>query len=1299
MSKPARTSLGRKILKISGILFGSVVVLVLVVSVLLLTLLEPYVERFVKKQVVENTDGLYAIDFTKLQLNLLAGSLTVEELQFGPDTARHRQLKLAGDAQQVLVQVQTPSLKVTGIRLLHLLLAKQLKIGTILLHHPEVTLLYDETIPPDTIEKASDNELADMLQTVRIGKIHIPGATVRHVNLPNPNVVQHQVNNITLRVKDLQLDSLDQPDFARMFKADDVQLQIRDFEYQSPDSVYFLTFGALDYSSAQGEFTLKNTRVRSDNTRNLSLPAGKAYPTLLDLQLPLLAITGFDAVEAYRTRQLQVKQVHLEQATAALLQNLGVQPSSDSLDLAGLYQEVSPFLRQFTLDEFKITEARLEIREQQNEVYTTHQLDAITLAIQNIQVDSATVFSPRQNFFADDVAVTAKNYCFQHPQSPYILQAQNLQLTTSQNAIKATNLHVAADWRKNDKLKKSGQAQPVLYNLTSPKLLISRIDLIKAFKTKKLAIGSIRLESPDIHLIDDLEIETEDPKKLLQENYHQMAAFITELQLGELSLQNATFSLHTKDKRMKPSQRLEHASVVASGFKIDSAYIFNTDQEIPINDIVVAATDYTFQLPDNPHTFKLASLRYSTRRQELTARILEVRSDQEQNNQLRTIGKAQTRLFDVEARQLHITGLDIVRAYNTGNLQIDQLILSQPELTILQNNTIATPPPTETAQDDTNFLFGVLNEISVNSLRLDDGTFTYRNQQNEVTRTQVLEHASAAIKGLYLTPAIVDAIDDRLPLKELLLSASDYTYRSPDSLYTLKLGSMQYSSQSQELVARSINLVSDKEVHKRLKQENRELANRNLFDLSAEHFKITGLDLIRAYETGRYTMSEIRLNEPEVGILQDQHIAATETDAAEAEAATDRLNKMVDAFRVRNINITDGTFRFNILQDTLLRSQTVEHVSLALEQFRLVNLQASDPLDMFYVEDIGLLIRDYAVFLPDSLYQLQVKEIRTSLNDQAIYIDSLRLIPLFDKEAFTEKLDYSDDRFDVTVPTVKVLGINLNALYNYQDIMVKKLLIQDVEANIYRDNRLTQDPNRRPYTLQKMLRQVDQYLAVDTVLLERTKLSYAEIAPQSLEEGYVVFNDLKLEILNVTNDDERIAANNVTTAYGSTNFMDAGKLEVTFKFHLDHHEDLYTYDGTLEQMNFKDFNPLLENIMGVRVTDGQVTGAAFSVTSTEHEATGNIDFLYEDLKIQLLKKDDKDNPGFFLNAGSWLINNLVIKSNNPAGRREPRKGPIEAPRDYQKSVFNHMSKAMIDGITSNLTTPFVEKVIGIFISD
>jgi hypothetical protein len=219
------------------------------------------------------------------------------------------------------------------------------------------------------------------------------------------------------------------------------------------------------------------------------------------------------------------------------------------------------------------------------------------------------------------------------------------------------------------------------------------------------------------------------------------------------------------------------------------------------------------------------------------------------------------------------------------------------------------------------------------------------------------------------------------------------------------------------------------------------------------------------------------------------------------------------------------------------------------------------------------------------------------------------------------------------------------------------------------------------------------------VRLENGELTYSEIPPKRNEAAVLVMDEMSFELTNITNDSVRIRQDNIATFTASTKLMGESTLQVQIQLDLNHPEDFYTYEGTLETMDFAAFNPLFEQMMAVRIADGRINRVEFAVNATEHVAEGQMRFYYNDLEIRLIDPDDPENPGFLRRAGSWLINRLAIKSDNPTPRGNFREGDIEVERDYQKSVFNHMSSAMMDGITSSLMPGIVERIVDSFVGD
>ena len=1290
----------RKILKYAAIVLGCLLGLILIATVLLLTLLEPYAESYLKDQVAKKTDGLYTLEFKDIDINLFTTSIDFTELHLYPDSSVHRQQREQGKAKPYLFEVSAPELVIARIDLMAILFNKHLDIGTISMEKPEITILHDSQVKQESNNGGSS--LGKFIESFHVGEIHIPDAIVRHLTLDQGLEIRQVIPDVSLRVLDLETDSLQHASYSRTFNADDIQLRVEDYTYLSPDSVYAVRVGLLTYSTKSEELTAESVEVRTDQQAYESLDKAKANQTIYGVKAPRLLITGLDLVEAYRTKKLHIDEVLLEQALVDILENRNIPANTKFPELTNLYELVSPFLIEIVVDNFSIANGSLKYRSMVEEVVIIHELDDADISLREIQIDSATLFSPNSNFYAEEILISTEGYTYKHPRSPYTIKVPSLELSTIDRFLQADSVQIIGDWGKNDSLKQSGHAHYTIYNLSALSVRFNDMDLIEALKTQKLEIGSIVVREPYVDLLWDKNVEKADYDNWLKSTYQQVSGFVNEVSVKEISFLDASFTQHIKKQQVKLRQKLEQASLLATGLHVDSSFIFQSQAKLPLDELKLRAEDYTYWLADNIHLFHLEKLRYSTRTEVLSARAVALTSNRTASNRLREVTEAGSDLYDVSASLFRVTGLDLIKAINTEQLALDELVLKQPLVAIFQDKDAADQASGQGQSAAMQGLFKLVSPITINTVRLQDGTFVLRQKQDTIVRTQLLEHLTARLEGVKLNPDQLSSLRQSLPVQAISFTASDYTYRSPNGIYTITLDSLEYESDQQLLTARIFNVDVDTKAHERLKLIQPEEANRNLFDISAQKLVVTGLNLVQAYESGRFNMEEVLLTEPEVTIIQDQNIAdqqpqeKAEKDASTESKTLEQVAKIVETFRIENLRIKDGTFKVSILKDTTRISQVIKLVSVNIEELRLASLKASDPLDMFTVDELEVLIKDYTYLLPDSMYRFEVATVRSSLRKETLTIDSLRLIPLYNKDKFNQQLTYEKDRYEITVPKIKMLGMDLSALYNKQNFIVEEMQVLEPELNIYRDKGKPRDPERSPGTLQDALLNADLYIRADTINIISGKLTYEEVPEKGDEPGILLLDEVNITLANITNDSLLIKKKPLAVADASTLFLGHSKLKVFFTFHLDHPDDYHTYEGSLEPMNFEAFNPLLENLMFMRVESGFINGAEFAVEATAQKAEGHIKFLYENLEVQLLNKDKSKKPGFLLNAGTWLINTFVVKSNNPSRLGNYRKGPIETERDHRKSIFNLMSTAMIDGMASSLMPNLVEKILGTF---
>lgn len=105
----------------------------------------------------------------------------------------------------------------------------------------------------------------------------------------------------------------------------------------------------------------------------------------------------------------------------------------------------------------------------------------------------------------------------------------------------------------------------------------------------------------------------------------------------------------------------------------------------------------------------------------------------------------------------------------------------------------------------------------------------------------------------------------------------------------------------------------------------------------------------------------------------------------------------------------------------------------------------------------------------------------------------------------------------------------------------------------------------------------------------------------------------------------------------------------------------------------------------IRVKDGKVNEINFNLTGNDTSAKGDFVMKYENLKVDVLKRD-KDSKEIKKRGLLTFAANLIVKNNNP-NNGTLRKEKPEYDRDIYKSFFNLVWKTIFEGMGKTVGLP------------
>jgi hypothetical protein len=672
-----------------------------------------------------------------------------------------------------------------------------------------------------------------------------------------------------------------------------------------------------------------------------------------------------------------------------------------------------------------------------------------------------------------------------------------------------------------------------------------------------------------------------------------------------------------------------------------------------------------------------------TRVNPLTGNVLltEVRLQSEKNIYLQQAakGEAPVNIFDVSIPKLEIGNFHWLKLLLTGKAAIDEIAIIEPDLIWTQDQQASSKNKSKG-----NFL----KQLNIQSFRLDKGHIVVNQKARHNRKSQEVQNISIALQQVQANLESKRNIREILNAANFQVELENYTWHSADSIYTFKIGGLNYSDKEGELIAEDIEVNSGISNNEQLAAINPDSAYKYLYNISLPRLQLNKTHLLKAWSQKELLFGTLLFEKPQIEVI-------TFTQVPPADATIDYQNlykyfkNIFNSISADELSIRDAQLTLMQHNQESKIKQLAKSVSFQADGIRIDSTIPAQPLKIYYAKDVFLKAAGISADLPNGLHVLKLDSFTACSKQEIIAADSLQIIPRYSKEAFTHKLPYRTDRIDLRNKHIAIAGMQIGSLIKNQEFIADTISIEKTMVNIFRDMTPPLKNQEKPLPHQA-LHQMPMTLIIKTVRISDADIKYEELRKGSNQPGVITLDDLYATIHNITNSEAVLRQQNKMEAQVQTQLMGKSTIQASLSFPLDDKSGRYTFRGSMDKFNVENFNKLAVPLAQVKIESGIINKATFEMVSDNDHANGTINIYYENLDLKLL--NDQGESNFTQKAGSFLINNLVVKSANPSNGNF-RKGTIDTKREKRKSIFNHWSQSFIDGLVSGITAEPVETII------
>ena len=369
---------------------------------------------------------------------------------------------------------------------------------------------------------------------------------------------------------------------------------------------------------------------------------------------------------------------------------------------------------------------------------------------------------------------------------------------------------------------------------------------------------------------------------------------------------------------------------------------------------------------------------------------------------------------------------------------------------------------------------------------------------------------------------------------------------------------------------------------------------------------------------------------------------------------------------------------------------SVSDIYLSNGNFKVVRVQTTEPI--MAVSNINLKIdgikvtdsilkgkipfgyKHYSITC-DSIYAngnpfYDITTDKISMTNESLDVNGIRFTPKYSRKQFVRSLKTEKDMFTVLIKSIRVRKLDWG--YHDKDLFVKAHLvaIDRCHADVYR-NKIPPDDFTKKYLYNKLLRDLDFELKIDTLKIQNSLLSYEEEKSFNHGSGKLIFNRFNLTALHICSGFKKKKLADVTIKV-KCQFMDASPLDMDWRFNAMDKTDGFNIKGTIFNLDAENMAAFTKPYMNV-TTKGTLNEVYFNFTGNDKRDSGTFAVKYDDLKFTIYKKNDREKKNKLLSA----IGNLFVKNDT---KGKVKDAQVDLERIPEKSFFNFLWRSIAEGL-------------------
>lgn len=807
---------------------------------------------------------------------------------------------------------------------------------------------------------------------------------------------------------------------------------------QTSHGVYEIDFDQLSFNLFSGKTVVTGFQlIPNEEQYEKMQKEGKAKGTLYSVIYKQLILNNLNLKEMVLDRTIHLRMIEVDNPV------IGFIAYPDSLALKRgrfrhIYLDIYPLLStvfsEVKIDSIFVNDGSFSGKETLKSGKTIEGDWLYSAVLRDFDLN-AYDFKEERVFYSKDVELRIRNFNYSLTDSLYFLTADEVGFSLTGSRIFGKGLSLTPNFNVR---KITGNQPGNLYQAFLPEFSIAGVDLYKAMLEKQILINSISIDNLDIRMFLN---EAAGPMLNKQKKKVTIANLYTifhdkleKITIDTFHLNNASFEFYPGISGTKPELKVERATLQLHGFQLDSLAHLDTTKILYSNDIEFDLEGFTLALEDKLHDLYAQRVIISTRRS-----LIEVYQTKlyPSPSVASTVRYKSNSFYRLMFPHVKLEQVDILRMFNTRNLEFERLFVFEPDMTIIQFRE-KNVPQDSTFHKETflqkldigrRLVMPYMVSIQAGIIEISNARISFKDENGGLDEERISGLVDLTVTGFRIDTLTHYDRKGFLNRLELVMNLRDFRYLSPDSLHRITVRELMISSLSRELNITGFDMLTTSRVHPGMPYPS---------TLTAQFtaLQVQGFDHRKWISEKWFSAGDIRIHEPKIVIrsVKRKKESSLNEPFSDVDAAVSKIE-------IGSIRIDKGWFDL-VEEDKQSRgSLLVRNFDFQLSNF-LSDLTGWDKGRKILRYDLLSLSLDSArpIFL-DSAYSISFSRFLSDSYPPSIFVSDLRILPV-DTENHGKQKTVS---VELTLPSLTIRQLDLEEVLFNRDLMVEEVRIVQPE--------------------------------------------------------------------------------------------------------------------------------------------------------------------------------------------------------------------------------------------------------------